>query len=145
MEKFELSVKAPAREAQPAVAANEAKGIKARAAIPAQEARDITIPIDLPTSVEEAVKHYGEAVVLQNCIANMKVTYQGFIRAALRRNAEPQEIQKAVNEYKFGEVNRKNKVNKVDKANKILDSMSEEERANWLADAAKRLKESKAS
>ena len=67
-----------------------------------KDGKPFSVDYKLGETVEELVKQFGEAVVVNNCRAAIIVALQGVIRGALAKNKKPEEIKELVSKWKPG-------------------------------------------
>jgi len=97
-----------------------------------------TIEVQVPETVEEAIKAYGGDAVLSNALANWRVTLQANIRGGLRRGESPKQIQERLKDAKMGVAIKGTKMDPVQAFLAKFQASTPEDQKKLLAELQKR-------
>ena len=97
-----------------------------------------SIEIQVPETIEEAIKVYGGDAVLSNALANWRVTLQSNIRSALRRGEDQKSIQERLKDAKMGVAVKGTKVDPIQAFLAKFQSATPEEQKKLLDELQKR-------
>lgn len=99
--------------------------------IPAFKGAETSVQFNLPATLPEMVKAYGESVVQAHAKGSIIISLQALMRRMLEAGKSQPDIQKAVNEWK-PDTKTVVKQSAFEKATGAIKSLSAEERAKLL-------------
>lgn len=95
-----------------------------------KDSQPVTVDFDVDEKLKDAVKRYGEDIVMSRYRSSLVIDLQAFMRGLLKQNKTPEEIQAAVDAWQPG-VKARGK-SPAEKARDLFSKMSPEERAELL-------------